>query len=436
MTPTRTLLLFVVLLVCIRAPARSAAVPVRPPHLAVSQAGSRIDDVSIQTYGVIDADAVRQYLSLQKGDVLTQAGVDRDYNNLLRLAALIPRLEITQGASARSVRLHWIVMAKWLQATSHSFYTNQPLVAPLQGAPGPGIVLTSGQISRRGANFSTTAQVGPPTYLTRMLYSNPQHINAKNGRQTDLAFDVFGARGFYRATEPSPANVYSWNFGLDALYWIHGTTGTQLLLGARVQRSTSVISTGIVAPSLFPTSQRPAHNSLLEILYSHACSAAPTQWYPPFCSSQYHFTVLDTIGLFSNTSHYQVYIADFARYLPLRASTLALHVNVERTGGVLADSSLMCGSVRAYPRPFCGTDAQTLQAELRIADRIATPLHFVLFTETSASRVRGGSQALALPAFQWHPDSGVGVIYRGIRINIATGMEGRRVTFELQGQSY
>lgn len=433
---TRAVLLFVVVLVGAPALAISAPMPLRPPQVDASQSGDVIEEVSIQTFGVINADAVRQYLSLKTGDVLTQSGIDRDYNNLLRLAAFIPRVEIARGAAPRSVSLHWIVMAKWVQATSHSFYTNQPLVAPLQGAVGPGVVLTSAQVNKRGANFSAIGQVGPPTYLARVLFTNPEHINAIEGRQSDLVAEVFAGRGLYRASQPAVVDVYSWNSGVEALYWIHGTTGTQLLFGARIQRSSTAVSTGITAPSLFATSQSPARNSLLEIFYSHACPSAPTQWYPPFCSTQYRLALLKTIGFAANTSHFEVYIADVSHYIPLGASTVALHATVQRTGGVLPDSMLVCGSVRAYPRPFCGTDAQTLQAEFRIADRITRPLHFAVFTETSASRVRGGSQAFALPLFQWHADSGIGVIYRGVRVNLASGGEGRRVTFELQGQSY
>lgn len=412
------------------------AAPLRPPQLDASQAGEVIESVSIQTYGVTSARAVQQYLSLKRGGVLTQDGVDRDYDNLMRLAAFIPQLQIVAGSAPKSVRLRWIVLAKWAQATSHSFYTNQPVAATLQGAPGPGVVLTSPEVSARGANFSVIGQIGPPTYLMRALYTNPLHVNAIRGRQSDLVAGIFAGRGFYRADQPVHANVYSWNTGVQALYWIHGTSGTQFMIGARAERSTSALSTGIVAPSLFPTSRRPAHNTLLEMFYSHACPVAPTQWYPPFCSTQYHFAVLDAIGLFANTSRYQTYMADISRYVPLRASTLALHVDAARTGGVLPDSSLMCGSVRAYPKPFCGTDAQTLQAELRIADRIASPLHFVVFTETSASRVRGGTQGFAEAGFQWHADSGLGIIYRGVRLDAAKGSEGLRLTFELQGQSY
>ena len=432
----RAVLLLFALLAGTRAYAVSAQMPLGPPQIDVSQTGAVIDDVTIQAYGTINANAVRQYLSLKKGDVLTQDGVNRDYNNLLRLAAFIPRLEIAQGATPRSIRLHWIVMARWLQATSHSFYTNQPLVAPLQGALGPGIVLTSPQVSKRGAHFSGIGQVGPPAYLARILYTSPLRINAMKGRQSDLVAQIFAGRGLYRASQPISEDIYSWNTGLEALYWVHGTNGTQLLLGARVQRSSTAVPTGIVAPSLFATSQQPARNTLLDIFYSHACPVAPTQWYPPLCSTQYRFGILDTIGLFSNTSQYQIYIADVSQYVRLSTYTLALHATVQRTGGVLPESSLVCGGARAYPKPFCGTDAQTLQAELRIADRIAAPLHVVVFTETSANRVRGGSQEFALPAFQWHADSGVGVIYRGVRLNLAKGGEGLRLTFELQGQSY
>jgi hypothetical protein len=42
--------------------------------------------------------------------------------------------------------------------------------------------------------------------------------------------------------------------------------------------------------------------------------------------------------------------------------------------------------------------------------------------ETAASRVRGGTQAFALPTFQWRADSGVGVIFRNyLRLDLAYG---------------
>jgi hypothetical protein len=414
--------------------AAAAAAPLRPPQIERSQAGAIVEDVTVETYGVIDAAAVRRYLSLKKGDTLQQAAVDRDYENLLRLAAFIPRLEIAPGHAQGTVTLHWIVMAKWLQATSHSFYTNQPIVTPLQGVFGPGFVVTSPQLTARGANFSGIGQVGPPTYLARLLYTNPLHVNAEKGRQSDLVLDAFGGRGLYRANQP--VDIYSWNIGVEALYWVHATNGTQLEAGARFQRSTTATSTGIVAPSLYPTSQRPARNTLLEAVYSHACPIAPTQWYPPYCSTQYRFAALDAIGVFGATNTFQMYAAEMSQYIRAGTSTFAVHGTAARTGGTLPESLLVCAGVRAYPKPFCGTDSQTLQAEYRFADRIATPLHFALFTETSASRVRGGIQPFASSAFQWHADSGIGVIYRGVRLNFSRGSEGSRITFELQGQSY
>jgi hypothetical protein len=51
--------------------------------------------------------------------------------------------------------------------------------------------------------------------------------------------------------------------------------------------------------------------------------------------------------------------------------------------------------------------------------------------------VRGGTQAFALPTFQWHADSGVGIIFRNyIRVDIAYGSAGGRLSVALQGQTY
>jgi hypothetical protein len=160
-----------------------------------------------------------------------------------------------------------------------------------------------------------------------------------------------------------------------------------------------------------------------------------TQWYPPHCFTQYHLEAIDSVGGLGATSEYQYYAADVARYIALRPSTLVLHAAVVRTGGVLPDSALACAGVRAYPRPFCGTDAQSLQAEYRLDDALARRVHFILFTETAAGRVRGGTQAFSQPAFQWHADTGVAITYRGFRLDVARGTLGNRITLEL-GQSY
>jgi hypothetical protein len=60
-----------------------------------------------------------------------------------------------------------------------------------------------------------------------------------------------------------------------------------------------------------------------------------------------------------------------------------------------------------------------------------------LLTETASSRVRGGTQAFALPTFQWHADSGIGIIFRNyIRVDIAYGSAGGRLSVALREQTY
>jgi hypothetical protein len=107
-----------------------------------------------------------------------------------------------------------------------------------------------------------------------------------------------------------------------------------------------------------------------------------------------------------------------------------------RTGGVVPDSFLVCATVRGYPKSFCGTDAEGVTAEYRIDDQNSPKMEFVVFTETAASRVRQSENSYATPYFAWHPDTGVGVMFHLLRIDVADGKEGMRLTFELRGQTF
>lgn len=396
--------------------------------------GAVIKDVSIETYGVTKPAVVRQYLSLKAGDRLEQSGVDRDYANLTKLAGAIPRLTFEPGTEPNTVTLHWIVMTKWFALTEHPFYGDTPLSAPIQGV---GFIVTSRPVNSHGSNFSAISQLSRRANLVRLFYTEPVHVNPVKGRESDLMFDAFGGRGVFRESQPQAINIYSWNTGAEATYYVHGTNDNQLQLGIRTTRTTTAQSTGIVAPSLYQTSEHPGRYTVLEGGYSHNCGVPATKWQPPFCSFQYRFQVADAIGVLGTTSEYQSYIADVAKYFTVGTSAVALHVVEARTGGVIPDSFLVCGNgIRAYPKPFCGTDAQNFQAEYRIAQAVPGPVHFVLFTETSASRVRGGTQVFAPPTFQWHPDSGFGFIYRLLRFDFAWGNQGGRFSVEIQGQTF
>ena len=399
-----------------------------------SYVGALIQNVTVETYGVTKPDVARQYLSLKAGDRLEQFGVNRDYQNLETLCNAIPRLDIEPGTEPNTVILHWIVMVKWLEPTKHPFYGDQPLQAPIQGV---GFILTGPPMSRSGSNISSIAQLSRRANLVRFIYTAPLHVNPVKGRESDFIFNVFGGRGVYRASAPLAINIYSWNTGAEAVFYQQGTNHNQFELGMRTFRTTTSIPTGIVAPSLYMTNIHPGRLAQLEGGYSHNCGVPSTQWVPPFCSLQYRFQALDSIGILGATSEYQQYLADVAQYNRIGTSALVFHGGEVRTGGVLPDSFLVCeNGLRGYPKPFCGTDAQIAQAEFRIAQAVPGPLHWVVFTETASSRIRGGNQPFAPFQFQWYPDSGFGLIYRGLRLDLAWGKQGGRFTVELQGQTF
>jgi len=404
-----------------------------PPAISASQRDATIEAVTLETYGVTKPAVVWQYLALRKGSRLDQAAVDRDYDNLVRLGGYRPRLTIAPGQAPHAVALHWIVMSKWLKPTDHPFYADQPLSAPIQGV---GFILTSQTLDSKGTNLSAYTQLSRRANLARILFTIPTSVDASSGRASQVIVDGFGGRGVFRASEPLAINIYSWTSGFEAVYLVSEGDGTQLEIGARQQHSSTAQSSGIVAPSLYDTYAAQARNTVLEAGLSHPCLVPPIKWQPPSCSLQYRFEVLDGIGAFGSTSEYQQYIGDVAHYTPLGTSTLALHANTSRTGGVVPQSFLVCAALRGYPKSFCGTDAESLTAELRIDEAQGHPLRFVLFTETGASRIRGGDQPFAPAAFQWHPDTGIGVIYRLVRIDLAYGQQGGRLTFELVGQTY
>jgi hypothetical protein len=404
-----------------------------PPKLSDAQRGATIEAVDIETYGVTKPSVVRRYLSLHQGSILQQAGLNRDFDNLARLADYRTRVKVEPGASPHQVKLHWIVMAKWLKPTDHPFYADQPLSAPIQGV---GFIVTSQSLDTRGTNVSAYTQLSRRANLARVLFTIPTHVDPDSGRDRQVILDGFGGRGVFRASQPLAINIYSWTSGFEAVYLARGGDGTQFEIGARQQHSSTAESSGIVAPSLYDTYYMPARNTVLEAGLSHPCLISPAKWHPPYCSIQYRLEALDGIGTFASTSEYQEYIGDVANYTSIGSSTLALHANAARTGGVLPQSFLVCATLRGYPKSFCGTDAESLTAEFRIADANARSLRFVVFTETGASRVRGGTQAFAPPDFQWHPDSGIGVIYRLVRIDLAYGQQGGRLTFELVGQTF
>jgi len=413
--------------------AAGAVEPRKPPRLTILEEGARIAAVTIETYGVAKDAIVRRYLSLRVGDRLEQNAVDRDFTNLRKLAGAAPRLTILQDPATHDVTLHWIVMLKSFDVTTHPVYAQQPLAFPIQGIGWD----ASTAPDRRGSTLSMYTQFALRADLAQLLYTIPVSVDPETGRENDIIFDSLAARGTVRAIQPVAEDIHSYFTGFGASYLMRGIDGTQLEFGIRERHATSNVPTYIDAPSVYDTYYKGAKVSLLEVGVSHACTGPPTQWYPPYCSMQYKFEMFDGVGALGATSEYQTYIADVARYTRVGDSTLALHGMFLATGGVLPTSSLVCGiGIRGYPKPFCGTDARTLQAEFRINDASPGPFKVIVFTEDAGARVRGGDQSFASPSFIWHADSGIGVMYHGVRFNLASGSEGLRITYEIQGQLF
>jgi hypothetical protein len=405
----------------------------KPPLVAEADLGAKIDDVSIEAYGVTNQHVAMRYLALHKGDTVTQTAVLRDYANLSKLAGLRTRLEIRHNSEFGGVTLHWIVLGPAFEPTDHPFYGDQPLSIPIEGF---GTVLTSRPLDENGSNLSLLTQIALRAQLARAIYTRPLWVNPTTGREGDLIINTYGARGVFRASDPVTEDVYSWIEGDELLYLMRGTNGTQVEVGFRSSRSTSAKPTYIAAPSLIDTYDNAVRNTALEAGLSHTCPVAPTRWYPPYCYVQYRLEAFDNIGALGANSEYHSILADVAQYTRVGSSTLVVHGAVNRSGGVLPTSFLLCAYTFGYANATCGTDTNLVQTEFRIADARPGPFKFILFTETASSRIRGGNQSFAPATFQWRADSGVGLQYRGFRFNVASGSQGGRITYEVQGQLF
>ena len=404
-----------------------------PPQVPSVDRGATIDDVSVESYGLTNPEVAMRYLSLHVSDVLSQSAVDRDYSNLAVMAGLRTRLEIRHHPRSAGVSLHWIVLAKFFQTTDHPLYGDQPLTIPIQGF---GFVISSRPLDKSGATVSSYTQIALRAQLIRVVYTKPLWVDPARGREGDLIVDTYGARGDFRATQPVTQDIYSFLSGNEVVYLDRGTNGTQVEFGIRNTRSTSAKPTYITAPSFLDTYYVPSRNTTLE--------AGLSPPLPRRADAVVSATLLFAVSARSvrfdwrsraNTRYRSGY-ADVAQYTRVGSSTLAFRAAANRTGGVIPTSSLPCAFTAGYAKGTCGTDTNLLQGEFRIADARPGPLKFILFTETAASRIRGGDQPFARPNFQWRADSGAGIMYRGFRFNVAYGNQGGRITYQVLGQLF
>jgi hypothetical protein len=407
----------------------SAAIDV-PPQVTADDAGARIDDVVVETYGITTPALARRYLSLHAGDTLTQDGVVHDYVNLERLADLRTRLRIERGAD-RGVTLHWIVLGKWFEITDHPFYGDQPLTIPIGGL---GTIVSSPPLDPDGTTVSSYSQIALRAKLARVLVTRPLWVDAARGSEGDVIVNYLGARGDVRADQPFTQEIYSWVQGPELLYLDRGTNGTQLEFGLRTTRATSQVSTYITAPSVSDTFYTPARSTTLEVGFSHGCPLP--RLYPPYCYLQYRLEGFDSVGGLGANNFWRAGFVDLAQYNRVGASTFVIHGSAYRSGGIIPTSNISCASTWSYAKPLCGTDTNLLEAELRLADARPGIVKAILFADTAAARFRGGDQYFVPSAFFWRGDAGVGVTYRTFRVNLAYGTTGGRLTVQVVGQLF
>ena len=149
---------------------------------------------------------------------------------------------------------------------------------------------------------------------------------------------------------------------------------------------------------------------------------------------------------------YTQYVFDAAKFIPFfRGSTIALHARYGGSTGAIPTNKLFTFSdqqLRGYTNPFYGTNEQLYQAELRYPLTADRKFSVVLFGDSGAMEIRGGTQinsdgtTTALGSYVFHDDVGLGVRFdvpqlglRTLRLDYAHGTQGSHISFGI-GQSF
>jgi outer membrane protein assembly factor BamA len=148
--------------------------------------------------------------------------------------------------------------------------------------------------------------------------------------------------------------------------------------------------------------------------------------------------------------HYDIFIADIARFFPVgKNMTLGFHAVDGTSTGALPTNKLFIFSdqqLRGYEDPFYGTDELLGQLELRIPLTKDRKFSVVTFADDGAVRIRGATLGgvfdPSLANYSWHGDVGVGVRFdvpqlglHTLRLDFAKGSQGTHTSFGI-GQSF
>jgi len=150
--------------------------------------------------------------------------------------------------------------------------------------------------------------------------------------------------------------------------------------------------------------------------------------------------------------NYTQYVFDAAKFFPFfRGSTIALHARYGGSTGAIPTNKLFTFSdqqLRGYSDPFYGTNEELYQAEWRYPLTADRKFSLVLFGDSGAMEIRGGTQinsdgtTTSLGGYVFHDDAGLGIRFdvpqlglRTLRLDYAHGSQGGHISFGI-GQSF
>lgn len=403
---------------CFFVTAYAAAQEARPRlEIQPSQIGATIADVIVDAKGVAELHAIVQYLAARKGMKLEPSLIEEDYRRLIDLGYYRVGVIVQDGAQPSTVIVRWTVGEPWLRILSNTRYSD-PLASVRKGA---GLTLSTKQFANNGSHLYFDTWQGVWTHDFDVGLVSPIRVNSARSSEQDVIIDGYGDFNANQYENPNIATVTNKTVGFEAEWLLRTSRGRRLAVQLREEHATSAYPSGIVSSAVLPINGRVVKNFLMTVGLARSCTGSAAG-----CQAQYRVQFTDGIGAFGSASVFQIYYLDAARYYAIdRATTLALRASTVRTGGVVPEQDLpQLDSLRGYKKPFYGTDDEVFQLELRLNDNRPRSLETFVFTETGGYRFRNGIGAYNPQEFTFHADSGVGLLWRGIGLDVGHGSEG------------
>ena len=380
-------------------------------------------DVTVEAKGAAEPRAVAQYLAARKGMQLQPALIEEDYRRLIDLGYYRVGVTIVNGDRPGTVIVRWTVGEPSVRITSNTRYSD-PLASVRKGA---GLTFSTKPFARNGAHAYFDTWQSFWTHDFDIGVVSPIQVDSAHSREQDVIVAAYGDFNANQYENPTIATVTNKTVGFEAEWLMRASSGMRVGAKVREEHATSAFPSGIVSSAVLPINGRAVKSFLVSAGISRTCTGVSA------CEAQYRLQFTDGIGAFGSASVFQMYYVDAARYLAIGpATTLALRASTVRTGGVVPEQDLpQLDELRGYKKPFYGTDDEVFQLELRLNDKRPRSLETFLFTETGGYRFRNGVGPYNPQEFTFHADSGIGLLWRGLGLDLGHGSEGYFITVGL-----